>query len=295
WKLLERVPAAEILAHRILWSLVFTTVLLAVRRRWTELRRILGERRNRWYLLGTAILIGANWFIYIQAVNTGHLVESSLGYFITPLLNVLFGLVFLGEVLGAAQGAALALAAAGVVVRAVQYGSVPWIALGLALTFAIYGLLKKAADLDGVVGLLAETAVLAPAALGYVLFRHGQGAGAFGAGPAATLLLAGTGIVTAAPLLWFAEGARRVPLATVGFAQYVSPSLQLCLGVLVYRERFSPMHAASFGLIWCALAVFTAAQWKRSVPSARGAGGRDAAAAPELYRGRDGSAEGRGR
>jgi len=258
WKALQSVPPLEILMHRIIWSLVFVSVLLTVAKRGKTLRENLGSARVRLFLLATSALIGINWFLYIWAVNNGHIVESSMGYFITPLLNVLLGMIFLRERLNARQTTALTLAAAGVIIRTAQYGGIPWISLGLALSFALYGLLKKLANLDSLIGLLGETAVLAPAALGYILFLQVRGTGAFAASSCAvTLMLAAAGIVTSVPLLLFAEGAKRVPLATVGFAQYISPSLSLCLGVLVYHEVFTGMHALSFSLIWCALLVYS--------------------------------------
>ncbi|MGE5550812.1 MAG: EamA family transporter RarD [Bacteroidota bacterium] len=258
WKALHQVPSAEILAHRIFWSLIFTGALLALTSRRAELARALRDGRKRLYMAAAAIMICANWWIYIVAVNTGHILESSLGYFITPLLNVLLGLLVLRERLNAAQVTALILATAGVAIRIAQYGSVPWVSLGLALTFATYGLLKKVANLDAIVGLFVETAVLAPLALGFLALRHAAGVGAFGAASVSvTVLLAGAGIITATPLLLFAAGTRRVPLATVGFAQYVSPTLILCLGVFVYKETFTGIHALSFGLIWAALAVYS--------------------------------------
>lgn len=264
WKALKQVPATEILAHRIIWSLVFVAALLGATRRWGELKQVARDGKKRLYLLATSLLIGANWLIYIWAVNADHIVESSMGYYITPLLNVLLGLAFLRERLNGRQILVLTLAAAGVLIRTVQYGSIPWISLGLALTFSLYGLLKKIADIDGIIGLLAETAVLAPIALGYVLFRQVQGTGALGTSPIViTILLVSAGAVTSIPLLLFAEGARRVPLATIGFAQYLSPSLSLLLGVLVYREAFSGMHALSFGLIWCALTVYSLSNARR--------------------------------
>ncbi|MGE5530060.1 MAG: EamA family transporter RarD [Patescibacteria group bacterium] len=273
WKLMAGVPAAEILAHRVVWSLVFVAALLflAAGRR-AKLGAILRDGKKRLYFPATAVLIGANWFLYIHAVNSGHIVESSLGYYITPLLNVLLGLVFLRERLRPAQILALALAAAGVIIRTIQYGSVPWISLGLALTFSLYGLLKKAADLDGISGLFLETAVLAPLALGFIIFWQARGEGSFAAaGVPTSLLLAGAGVVTATPLLWFAEGARRVTLTTVGFAQYLSPTLSLALGVLLYREPFSGWHAVSFGFIWCALAVYSLSQARQFGAPARAA------------------------
>lgn len=263
WKLLQHVPPVEILAHRIVWSLIFTAALVLTLRKRDELRS-LAARRNRLYLLGAAVLICANWGLYIHAVNSDHILESSLGYYITPLLNVLLGLIFLGERLNRGQIAALVLALIGVGVRTWQYGRMPWLSLALAATFAFYGLLKKLANLDGIVGLLGETATLAPAALGFLLFQSARGAGSFTASPATTLLLAGAGAVTSVPLLLFAEGARRVPLATVGFAQYLSPSLSLILGVAIYGEPFASWDIASFGCVWCALGIYTLSQWRRA-------------------------------
>lgn len=264
WKLLAGVPPLEILAHRIVWSLVFVAGVLTLTGGWQECRRNLSEQRRLPYFLATAVLICANWLVYIYAVNTGRILESSLGYYITPLFSVALGLIFLRERLGTAGKIALALAVAGVAMRALQLKGFPWLSLALALSFAPYGLLKKRTDLNGLVGLLVETAILAPLALAYLGRRWSLGEGAFGGSLSTTLLLAGAGAVTAIPLLLFAEGAQRVPLATVGFTQYISPTLSLFLGVLVYGEEFGLWSALSFSLIWIALGFYTFAQLKKN-------------------------------
>lgn len=260
WKALRDVPAPQILAHRILWSFVFVGVLLTIRRHWNGLRQALASRRARWAAGFGAFFISCNWFIYIWAVNSGHVVEASMGYYINPLLSVALGVVVLKEKLGFWQWISIALAFFGVFVSAVQLGKVPWVALMLAITFALYGLVKKKANLDALIALGLETAAVMPLALGYVLYCHGQGTGVFGEKTwVITLFLIGAGVVTAMPLLWFAQAARRIPLSTVGFIQYISPSLTLILGIFVFGESFTQTHVISFGLIWAALILFSCA------------------------------------
>lgn len=275
WKALARVPAAEILAHRVIWSLVFVAMLLVATKRWNALKQVAGDGKKRVSLLVSALLVGLNWFIYIWAVNAGHILEASMGYFITPLLNVLLGLVFLREKLNTRQAVALGLAAAGVLLRTIELGNIPWISLSLAVSFAGYGFVKKTANLDGVIGLLAETAVLAPIAVCYVAFRQIGGSGALGASTlAVTLLLLGAGVVTSTPMILFAEGARRVTLSTLGFVQYVLPSISLLLGVLVYHEPLTRVQALSFVLIWCALVLYSLANVRiERKPQAESLGG----------------------
>lgn len=258
WKALQAVPALEILAHRTVWSLAFVLLLLAVRRQWDWVRQA-RQKPGMLLVFGlTTCLLGANWFTYIWAVNSGHVVDSSLGYFINPLLSVALGVVFLKERLRLGQGVAIAFALAGVVFLTVAYGAFPWIALTLAGTFGFYGLLRKTAPLGSLEGLTLETALLSIPTGAYLLFLASAGKGSFGhAGPETTLLLVGAGVVTAFPLLMFAYAARSVSLATVGILQYIAPTLQFLLGVLVYGEPFSLERLIGFAAIWVALAIYS--------------------------------------
>lgn len=260
WKVLAQVPAAQILAHRILWSFIFVAVLLTVWGRWSVLKETVMRRENRRAVILGSLFISGNWFLYIWAVNSGHVVEASMGYYINPLFSVALGVAVLRERLNFWQWISMGLAFTGVLYATVQLGKFPWVALTLAVTFALYGLVKKKADLEALVGLGLETAVVLPFALGYLVFCHQKHMGAFGEIWWVTLLLMGAGVVTATPLLWFAEAAKRVPLSTVGIAQYISPSLTLLFGVLVFGESFTPAHSVSFGLIWAALILFSCAK-----------------------------------
>jgi len=258
WKSLDHVPSAQILAHRIFWSFILVSVVLCVKKRKSEAFFALSSWKNKLTFLISALTLGANWFIYIWAVNTNHIVESSMGYFINPLLSVLLGIIFLKERLNHVQVLSVFLAFIGVSYLTIQYGKIPWIALSLAVSFAFYGLLRKTAKAGSLIGLLAETMLLTPAALTYLIIVHVRGTGAFGnAGVGTSLLLAGCGVVTSLPLIWFAHGARRIPLAAVGFTQYLAPTLMLLLGVFVYREPFTVSHLVSFGCIWTALVLYS--------------------------------------
>jgi chloramphenicol-sensitive protein RarD len=258
WKQLAAVPAVEVVAHRIVWGLVAVAVWVTVRGRWADARAVASRPRTLLRLAGSGALITLNWLLYIWAVIHGHVVDASLGYFINPLVNVVLGVLVLRERLGRAQSIAVALAAAGVAVLTVAHGRLPWIALALALSFGLYGLARKTVSADAVTGLLWETALLAPLAAGYLVYLARQGTGAFGSSaPATSTLLALGGPVTAVPLVLFALGARALPLSTVGFLQYLSPSLQFLLAVLVFREPFTPEHAVTFTFIWVALAILT--------------------------------------
>ena len=258
WKMLAGVPALEVVAHRMAWGLVAMAAWVTMAARWADARAVAARTRTVVRLAGSGALISVNWLLYIWAVIHGHVVDASLGYFINPLVNVVLGVLVLRERLGRAQGIAVALAAAGVAVLAIAHGRLPWIALALALSFGLYGLARKTVGADAVTGLLWETALLAPLAAGYLFLLARQGTGAFGpSAPATSLLLALGGPVTAVPLVLFALGARALPLSTVGFLQYLSPSIQFLLAVLVFREPFTPVHAATFAFIWAALAILT--------------------------------------
>jgi chloramphenicol-sensitive protein RarD len=257
WPLLRPAGAVEILSHRIVWSLVVVAGLLALRRRGRWLKA-LGPRRLG-LLTGAALVLSLNWGTYIYGVNTGQVVETSLGYFINPLVTVALGVLVMGERLRPVQWLALGLAGTAVAVLTVDYGRPPYIALVLAFSFAFYGLMKKKAGVGAVESLSVETAVMTPAALGFLVFLGVGGAGTFTTeGPAHALLLAGAGVVTAVPLLCFGAAATRVPLSTLGLLQYLAPTLQFGIGVLVYGEPMPPVRLAGFALVWVALAVFTA-------------------------------------
>src|SRR4051794_20940040 len=248
--LLEPAGGLEIVAHRVLWSLLFVGILLTVLRKWAQVRALVTDRRRLLVLLGAAVLIAANWLVFVYGVNSGHVVETSLGYFINPLVSVLLGVVFFAERLRALQWVAVGTAAVAVLVLTVDYGRPPWIALALALSFGTYGLMKKLVRVDAAPGLFVETALVAlPAAAGLVVL-HARGEGHFGAaGTGHALLLAGSGIATAVPLLLFAAAARRIPLSTVGLLQYVTPLMQLSIGVFVDDEPMPAARLVGFSIV----------------------------------------------
>jgi len=258
WKSIHAVPATEVVCHRMVWSFAFVALLLVGRNRWDWLRRARSSPATLITFVGTACLLALNWFTYIWAVNSGHIVDSSLGYFINPLISVLFGMLFLGERLRAWQWVAILVALGGVVFLTLGYGSFPWIALTLAITFGLYGLLRKTASLGALEGLGLEMAIMFLPALAYLVHLELTSTASFGhAGTVTSVLLALTGIATALPLIWFAYGARKVTLATVGILQYIAPTLQFLLGVLVYGEAFSGTRVLGFGAIWIALLIYS--------------------------------------
>jgi len=258
WKALHGVPALEILSHRIVWACLLTLALVVGLRHRSQLGQALRQPRTVLIYATSALLLTANWFIYIWAVNDGHIVETSLGYFINPLVNVLLGVLFLKERLRPAQLAAVLTAGAGVLSLTVLYGSPPWIALLLAGSFGLYGLIRKTASLESLVGLTLETLLIAPLALAFLIFQEVTGAAAFAhMGWGVSLLLAGSGLVTAIPLLLFASGARQITMTTLGLLQYIAPTLQLLLGVTLYGETLSPQRLAGFCLIWLACAIYS--------------------------------------
>lgn len=258
WKPLHHLPPLEILCHRIVWSAVFLLIVLGCKRHWGWLADIARQPGKVALFAASSFCLSLNWLLYIWAVNSGHIVESSLGYFINPLVNVLLGRLVLGERLGTLQKGAVALAAAGVLWMTVQLGTLPWIALGLAVSFGLYGLMRKQAPLPSLEGLALETFLMAPLALAALVLFEWRGQASFGHdGLTETLMLIGAGVVTAVPLLLFANGARRLTLATLGLIQYISPTLQLLLGVLLYHEAFDAARAVGFALIWAGLAVYT--------------------------------------
>ncbi|WP_443050670.1 EamA family transporter RarD [Streptomyces sp. NBC_00286] len=258
WPLLEPAGAVEILAHRMVWSLGFVAIALLVIRRWAWAGELLRQPRRLGLIAIAATVITVNWGVYIWAVNTGHVVEASLGYFINPLVTIAMGVLLLKERLRPAQWAAVGIGFAAVLVLTIGYGQPPWISLCLAFSFATYGLVKKKVNLGGLESLAAETAIQFLPALGYLLWLAGQGDMAFGAeGVGHAALLAATGVVTAAPLVCFGAAAIRVPLSTLGLLQYLAPVLQFLLGVLYFHEAMPAERWAGFALVWAALSLLT--------------------------------------
>lgn len=258
WPLLKPAGAVEILAHRMVWSLGVVAVLLLVLRRWSWIGPLLRQPRKLGMLGIAATTITVNWGLYIWAVNSGHVVEASLGYFINPLVTIAMGVLLLGERLRPAQWAAVATGVAAVLVLAIGYGKPPWISLILAFSFATYGLVKKKVDMGGLESLTVETAVLFLPALGYLIWLGTQGTSTLTSeGFGHTALLASTGVVTAVPLILFGAAAIRIPLSTIGLLQYMTPIAQFLLGVVYFHEEMPPERWAGFALVWAALAVLT--------------------------------------
>ena len=258
WKMLKSVPSDEIVFHRIIWTFFISLVLVFLTGRRASLLSILKNRKLRIIVFFSSLTIVSNWLIYVYAVNTGRIVEASLGYFINPLVSILLGMIVLRERLARIQIAALILSACAVIYMSADLGNFPWIALSLAFSFGLYGLIKKMGDLDSIASLGVEMLFLLPAAGYVILFKEYNGTGAMGNGSwPMVLILLGTGVVSSFPLFLFAQGARMIPLSRIGFIQYISPSIMLLIGVAVYGERFSSTHAVSFSLIWCALILYT--------------------------------------
>lgn len=258
WPLLKPAGALEILSHRIAWSLVTMTLVLLASGRTAQLRSILATPRSRWLLTLAALVVSVNWGTYIWGVNHHRVVETALGYFINPLVTVVMGVVILGERLRRWQWVAVGTAALAVVGLAVEYGRPPWVALVLAFSFGTYGLAKKQAGVESIESLTFETLVLAPVAVGFLIWLNVSGRGHFvghGAGHASLLVL--TGVITAVPLMLFGAAAIRVPMTTLGLLQYLAPVLQFGLGVTVLHEHMTVMRWVGFGLVWVALAIFT--------------------------------------
>jgi chloramphenicol-sensitive protein RarD len=265
WKWLHDVPALQLLAHRIVWSFLLLTVVLLVLQQWPAFRAAAGHGRIIRIYLIAGLLLSINWLTYVWAVNAGFIIETSLGYFINPLLNVLLGVFILHERLRRMQWIAVGLAAVGVTYLTLLYGSPPWIALTLAFSFGLYGLVKKTAPLGPLHGLMLETAILFVPMLCYLIFAEVSGQGAFlHTDTLSTLLIIGAGLVTVVPLLMFASAVRSIPLSLVGILQYIAPTLQFLIGVLIFGEAFMPTQFVGFGLVWLALIIFTAENfWTR--------------------------------
>jgi chloramphenicol-sensitive protein RarD len=260
WKALQVVPPLEILAHRVVWALALSASILTLVAGWREVRLILSDRRRLAALVVTSGLIATNWLIYIWAVNTGQVLAASLGYYLNPLVNVALGALVLRERLRVGQWTAVAIAAFGVGYLALDAGSLPWISLTLATTFGLYGLIRKAAPVSSLGGLVVETLILFPLAVGLIASAELTARGALSnldaLGIRIGFLLLGAGVVTALPLIWFASAARRLQLSTVGLFQYLAPSLNFLLAVALYDEAFTRTQAVTFGCIWLALAIY---------------------------------------
>ncbi len=257
WKTLEQVPAFEILCHRIVWSTVFLLLLLRTGGRWGKFRKAIRDPRTILILTASTLAIGANWFVYIWAVNSGHVLETSLGYFINPILSVILAVAFLKERLRPLQTCSVALATVGVLYLNSGYGQFPWIAMALACSFGIYGLLRKIAPVGALTGLAVETFILTGPCLLYLLHLESSGNGVIFTGDVAVLWVLLAGPVTCIPLLWFTAGARRLKLSTIGLIQYLAPSMQFLLAVFYFGEPFTSDHLVSFCLIWAALILFS--------------------------------------
>jgi chloramphenicol-sensitive protein RarD len=266
WKLLKEIPADEILAQRIFWSFLFVGGILLYKNGMGVLRETLRDRKNVRNVLLCAFFITINWGTYIWAVNSGNILESSMGYYINPLMVVLLGMSVLKEKLNVFQYISIGFAAIGVAIIAIQYGRIPWVALLLASSFALYGLFKKLLKAESLVGLALETTTLMPLALGYILYKLFSGQSALYSVSLSTLtILLFAGVVTATPLLWYAMGSARVKLSTMGFLQYISPTISLIIGVFVYGEKFTSTHLLSFSFIWIGLIIYSFSNMK--IPS----------------------------
>jgi len=265
FKAVKHVPATEVLAHRILWSVIMLIALVRWKEKGDLVRAAIADRRTLLTLVATTALIAVNWLTFIWAIAHDQLLQASLGYYMNPLINVLLGALFLRERLRSIQWLCVALAGAGVTYLTVSGGKMPALAIILAVTFALYGLLRKTVRADALTGLLIETALLAPLSVGYLVLLFYKGDSVFGEHSRLTdLLLLAAGIVTATPLLWFSNAARRLRLTTLGFLQYIAPSLQFLLAVVFFGEAFTVVHKLSFACIWLALGIFTVDAWRRS-------------------------------
>lgn len=275
WKLLHDVPALQLLGHRIAWSFLLLLAYVLLTKKWNDFRSVAFDRKTLGIYAVAGVLLSLNWLIYVWGVNAGFIVETSLGYFINPLLSVLFGVIFLREKLRPMQWLPVIIAAIGVAYLTITYGRPPWIALSLAFTFGLYGLVKKLSPLGSVFGLTLETGIVFPAALIYLLVVQANGTGGFlHDGLTVDLLLIGAGVVTTIPLLMFASAAKEIPLNMIGVLQYFAPTIQFLIGVFVYKEPFDTTRFIGFGIVWLALIIF----WVENVSAHR----RPVASIPEL-------------
>lgn len=262
WKNLDTISALEILAHRIFWSFIFVLGIIFIVKKGNQLKQEFVKLfRNRKILFGVVIsslLVTSNWFIFIWAVNTDHIIETSLGYYINPLVSVLLGVIVLKERLTFWQTVSFTLAGVGVLILTLQFGSFPWVAIALACSFGLYGLAKKLTNLDSLIGLTLETMFITPIAIYYLTSQYVKGIDTFTHTTfSQQLLLIGAGVATALPLLWFAQGARRIPLSMIGILQYIAPTISLMIGVFLYNETFTNTHLITFMFIWSALVIYS--------------------------------------
>ena len=259
WKQLESIDALQLIGHRIGWSFILLILFVLVTRQWKNFRSVAFNKKTIRIYLIAAVLISVNWFTYVWAVNHNFVVETSLGYYINPLFSVLLGVIFFRERLRFVQWIPIALAAIGVIYLTVTYGSLPWIALTLAFSFGLYGMVKKTAPLNSLYGLTLETGLLFVPALAYLIFCETTGQGAFlHSGELKDWMMVGAGLVTIIPLLLFSAAVPRVPLTTIGILQYINPTMQFLLGVLVYKEPFTHNSLIGFGIVWAGLILFWA-------------------------------------
>ena len=256
WKRFGSASPLEIVSHRVIWSLILLAILTVMYRQVDEMRAVLRNGRRLAVLVATASLLSVNWGLFIYGVVSGQVVQTSLGYFLNPLVSILLAFLFLKERLGRVQMVAVVLAACGVLHFGWHLGQLPWIALGLAFSFGLYGLLRKIVAVTPLAGLLVETAVMAPAALALIWSLSSQGRSEFGSSTRLTILFLGAGVVTTLPLLWFNSATKLLRLSTMGFLQYLAPTLQLIVGVIVFKEPFTNREAVSFVLIWTAIAIY---------------------------------------
>lgn len=267
WKFLHHVKANEILAARVFWAFIFMMIVLLFTKKWQTFsqvfRGMMKNKRQSLALTIASLLISVNWFIYIWAVNSDRMIETSLGYYINPLVSVLLGMIVLKEKLTMAQFISFILAGIGVLILTISYGQFPWISLSLALSFGLYGLAKKLIQVDSAIGLTLETLVITPIAFAYLVILFIQDKQSFLNGSLSTdLLMISAGAATAIPLLYFAKGAQKIPLSMLGFLQYIAPTITLILGIFIYHEQFSKIHLLSFSFIWLALTIFTLSKTK---------------------------------
>lgn len=270
WKLIQNVTSGEVLAQRVLWSFVFMVVLLIFTKKWLTfvefVKEMVKQPKMFWSLFTASVLISVNWGVFIWAVNAGRILETSLGYYINPLISVLLGVIVLKERLSVTQIFSFLLAGIGVLTLALHFGAVPWVSLSLALSFGLYGLAKKMIKAESAIGLTLETMMMAPIALGYLLYMMMKSQSQFFVSGPTALLLIGGGVATALPLLFFAKGAQKVSLSMLGILQYIAPSLSLMVGVFLYHETFTKAHLLAFIFIWSALIIYTLSvtKWGRT-------------------------------
>ena len=265
WKALESVQPTTILANRIIWAFILLVIIVSLSKKWQELKEKLKNKRLLLLLIASSLLIGINWGLYIYAVVNDRILETSLGYYINPLLVVIIGVIIYKEKLNNSTKVAIGIAAIGLIIKGIQYGQIPILSLALAISFALYGGIKKSTIIDSSLGLTIETALLTPMVLIYIIYNQWLGTGIYStASPIIIILLIGAGAATLTPLLLFSSAAKKVPLTVLGFTQYISPTISLFLGIFIYKESFKALDMLSFILIWIALIIYTYSANKES-------------------------------